>query len=63
MTDPYQTSIRNFGPSRPSDKPPSKCCKHSYCTNYTNDPSGFCAGHRTDAKNTDKAERAEGGRA
>lgn len=23
----------------------SRCCSHSYCTNYTTDPSGRCAGH------------------
>jgi hypothetical protein len=22
------------------------CCKHSYCTKSTNDPTGYCAGHR-----------------
>lgn len=42
--DPYQTSIRNFGPSRP--RRASTCCTHSYCTTYTNDPSGLCPGHR-----------------
>lgn len=25
---------------------PSTCCSHSYCTTYTDDPSGLCEGHR-----------------
>lgn len=25
---------------------PTRCCSHSHCTIYTNDPSGLCAGHR-----------------
>lgn len=24
----------------------SRCCSHSSCTTYTNDPSGLCTGHR-----------------
>lgn len=43
-SDPYQTSIRNFGKSLPVRQ--SVCCSHSTCTEYTNDPSGRCPGHR-----------------